>query len=87
MNYPACILDMDKIRLHQETGHRGPGKRKYIGEQRVIPGDKAVIFPCSAFNKTSSDDMFCFSYVSTAGDGSVSTLLTTCLPYQDPGKL
>ena len=86
MNYPACILAKDKIRLYQETTSHGSGRVTYIGEQRVIPGDKAVIFPCSSFNKTTSGDMFCFYYVSTAVDGSVSTLRNACLPYQSTGK-
>ena len=86
MNYPPCILDMNKIRLHQETGSHGTRRRTYIGEQRVIPGDKAVIFPCSVFNKTSSGDRFCFSYVSTAVDGAVAVLRTDCLPYKDKGE-
>ena len=86
MNYPTCILDMDKIRLYQERASHGSGRRTYIGEQRVIPGDKAVIFPCSVFNKTSSGDRFCFSYVSTAADGAVAVLKTQCLPHRDKGE-
>jgi hypothetical protein len=86
MNYPACILDNDKIRLYQETTSHRSDRRMYIGEQRVIPGDKAVIFPCSAFNNTISGDQFCFSYVSTAVDGSVATIRTACLPYHTTGK-
>ena len=49
-------------------------------------GDKAVVFPCSLFNISSQDDVFCFSYVSVPRDGSVNTVKTTCLPVQDPGK-
>ena len=86
INYPTCILDKDKIRLYQETASHGSDRRTYIGEQRVIPGDKAVIFPCSVFNKTSSGDRFCFSYVSTAVDGAVAVLRTECLPYKDKGE-
>ena len=86
MNYPACILGKDKIRLYQESTSYGTGRRTYLGEQRVIPGDKAVIFPCSAFNRTSSGDQFCFSYVSTAMDGTVATLRTVCLPRREHGE-
>ena len=87
VDYPACILAKDKIRLHKETSqHQLISKRTYLGEQRVIPGDKAVIFPCSAFNKSSEEDRFCFSYVSTARDGAVNTLKSLCLPYVDKGR-
>ena len=88
MNYPSCILDKDKIRLHRESlGYGSNRRRTYIGEQRVIPGDKAVIFPCSAFNKSSSGDRFCFSYISTSMAGLVNTLRTECLPYQIQGMV
>ena len=34
-NYPACILDSDKIRLYRQPS-RPSARAQYIGEQRVI---------------------------------------------------
>ena len=51
-------------------------------------GDKAVVFPCSLFNVSTSDPdtIFCFKYISVARDGAVNTVNTRCLPVQETGN-
>ena len=56
-SYPACILQQDKIRLYRQP-RRSLNRLNYIGEQRVIKGDTAVVFPCSMFNVSSASDVF-----------------------------
>merc|ERR1719282_428015 len=45
-DYPSCVLDRDKIRLYRQST-TSMTRPIYVGEQRVIRGDKAVVFPCS----------------------------------------
>ena len=54
----------------------------------MLQGDKAVVFPCSLFNVSTSDPdtVFCFRYVSVARDGAVNTVKTLCLPIQETGN-
>ena len=54
----------------------------------LLQGDKAVVFPCSLFNVSTSDPdtVFCFRYVSVARDGAVNTVKTLCLPIQETGS-
>ena len=54
----------------------------------LLQGDKAVVFPCSLFNVSTSDPdtIFCFRYVSVARDGAVNTVKTLCLPIQETGS-
>ena len=84
-SYPACILQQDKIRLYRQP-RRSLNRLNYIGEQRVIKGDTAVVFPCSMFNVSSASDVFCFHYVSTSSQGAVHTVQTRCVGAQDKGR-
>ena len=84
-SYPACILQSDKIRLYRQPS-RPLNRLNYIGEQRVIKGDTAVVFPCSMFNSSSASDVFCFHYVSTSSQGSVHTVRTRCVGAEDKGR-
>ena len=54
----------------------------------LLQGDKAVVFPCSLFNVSTSepDTIFCFRYISVARDGAVNTVKTLCLPIQETGN-
>ena len=54
-----------------------------VNNTLLYQGDKAVVFPCSMFNISSHNDVFCFYYISTSLDGSVNTVQTNCLPVQD----
>ena len=84
IDYPHCIGTQDKIRLFQQPEHPGLGRAQYIGEQRVVPGDKAVLFPCSLFNQTQGF-LPCFHYISTAHAGKVALVTDTCSK-TDEGK-
>ena len=84
-SYPACILQQDKIRLYRQP-RRPLNRLTYIGEQRVIKGDTAVVFPCSMFNVSSLSDVFCFHYVSTSSQGSVHTVQKKCVGAEDRGR-
>ena len=52
----------------------------------MIPGDKAVIFPCSSFNASGSSGqpLFCLYYVSTHSSGAVTSITNSCLPLHQP---
>ena len=84
-SYPACILHQDKIRVYRQT-RRPLNRQNYIGEQRVVKGDTAVVFPCSMFNVSAVSDVFCFHYVSTSSIGSVHTVQSRCLGGRDSGE-
>ena len=77
LDYPHCIGTRDKVRLYLDPLKPGLGRAQYIGEQRVVPGDKAVLFPCSLFNRTVGFT-FCFHYISTAETGKVSLVTDSC---------
>ena len=86
IDYPRCIGTQDKIRLYREPNRPGLGRAQYVGEERVVPGDKAVLFPCSLFNTTTLDYSFCFHYISTSDSGQVSLVTDSC-KYKQKGKL
>ena len=79
LDYPACIPARDKVRLYRAAGN-GPGHGTYLGEQRVVPGDHAVVFPCNLLYNSSALDRHCFRYIATAAGGAVSTAAAECLP-------
>ena len=51
-----------------------------------LQGDSAVVFPCSMFNKSSANDVFCFRYVSTSIQGLVHTVASRCVGGRDNGQ-
>ena len=77
VDYPHCIGVQDKVRFFQQPVHPGLGRPQYIAEQRVIPGDKAVLFPCSLFNQSEGFTP-CFHYISTAQSGKVALVTDSC---------
>ena len=86
IDYPRCIGTQDKIRLYREPRRPGLGRARYLGEQRVVPGDKAVLFPCAQLNTTHDGFDFCFHYVSSSDTGQVSLVTDSC-PDKPTGKL
>ena len=65
---------------------------KYLGEARVVTGDKAVVFPCSVFTQQKTEDdistqqknkddisaKYCYKYISTGSAGQVATVIDSC---------
>ena len=69
---------------------------KYLGEARVVTGDKAVVFACTVYTHSQTADnkneydtksLYCYKYISTGSGGQVATVINTCKPDSNSGSL
>ncbi|CAG7718490.1 unnamed protein product [Allacma fusca] len=87
VSYPSCaLLEKDKVRVY---GYESPvpsllaiNRLNYIGEKQIRPNRQFVTFSCSMFTPRFS--RYCFQYISTAVDDSVSVVVEKCVPTFSP---
>lgn len=81
--YPACILDNDRIRLYGKlradvVSLAPPTSLVYVAEKRVERGKHTVSFDCELFSEKYIE--YCFVYVTQAITHAVADIRMDCVP-------